>query len=84
MNSFVEYFNGVLGRLLVVILDKGDLRIWERGSVDFLTGYWGLRYSFISKSLYQLFMRRSMRLFWKFYVMFRLMISDDVSGAELE
>lgn len=52
--------------------------------MDILTGYRGFRYFLTGKSFYQLLMGRLMCLFLKFYVMFRLLISDDGTGAEME
>lgn len=83
-NGFVEHLNGVLGRALAATLDKGDLRTWERGLVDFLTGYRGLRHSSTGKSPHQLLMGRPTRLPWKFHAMPRLLIPDDLSGEEVE
>lgn len=80
----IEYFNGVLGRVLVAILEKEDKRIWERGLSDFLIGYGGLRYVLTGRSFYELLIVRLMRFFWKFCVMFRFMISDNQSVSVLE
>lgn len=83
-SGLVEHLNGVLGRALAATLDKGDLRTWERGLVDFLTGYRGLRHLSTGKSPHQLLMGRPMRLPWKFHAMPRLMIPDNLSGEEVE
>lgn len=38
VNGMIEYLNGVMGRVLLVFLGKGDVYIWKRGLLDFLVG----------------------------------------------
>lgn len=80
-NGLVDHLNGVTAR---ATLSKGDVRTWEQGLLDFLTGYRGLRHSSTGKSPHQLLMLRPMRMPWKFHAMPRPVIPDDLSGAVVE
>lgn len=81
-NGMIEHLNSLLGKALVATLANGDLRTWEAGLLDFLTGYQGFRHSSTGQSPHQMLMGRPMRMPWKFHAMPRLLIPD-TSGDDL-
>lgn len=68
-NGMIEHLNSVTRRALVATLENGDIRTWEMGLLDFLTGYRGFRHSSIGQSPHQLLMGHPMCMAWKFHAM---------------